>query len=237
MKVGILDADHLSDSIIRKYGCYADAFIRLLSPLQNSLVATVSFRRYSIFNMDFPKSIDECDVYIISGSQYSSYEDINWIKRLENFIRQLHSHKKKLLGICFGHQIIAQSLGGKVEKNAKGWELGITTTHLTNTQQWMQPERDFFFIIVSHQDHVTKLPDTAINFCETNICPNSGFYIGNHILTLQGHPEFTKNYVKLIIKLQSNRLTTEQRQIAKTSLQQSDDQQLIAQWIVNFIKN
>ncbi len=237
MKIGILDADHLSDSVIRKYGCYADTFIRLLSPLKNKLAPTVSFQRYSVFNMEFPQSIDECDIYVITGSQYSTYEDIEWIKKLEQFIRKLHTYKKKLIGICFGHQIIAQSLGGKVEKNSKGWELGITSTHLTQTQKWMKPERDFFFIIVSHQDHVTKLPDTAINFCETNICPNSGFYVDKHILTFQGHPEFTKDYVKLIIKLQSNNLTKEQRQIARTSLQQSDDKQLIAHWIINFINN
>ncbi len=237
MKIGILDADHLSDSVICKYGCYADAFIRLLSPLQNNLAQTVSFQRYSIFNMDFPKSINECDIYIITGSQYSTYENIAWIKKLEIFIRQLHAHNKKLLGICFGHQIIAQSLGGKVEKNEKGWEIGITTTHLTDTREWMKPVRDFFFIIVSHQDHVTKLPDNAVNFCKTNLCPNSGFYIGKHILTFQGHPEFTKDYVKLIIKLQSGNLTKEQRQIARMSLQQSDDHQLIAQWIINFINS
>lgn len=235
MKIGILDVDHLSSSIIRKYGCYADAFIRLLSPLQNKLTQADSFQRYSIFNMEFPNSIDECDVYIISGSQYSTYENIPWIKKLEEYIQQLHVQKKKLIGICFGHQIIAQSLGGAVEKNTKGWEIGITTTHLINTQTWMIPERDFFFILVSHKDHVTKLPDNAINFCETKLSPNSGFYINNHILTFQGHPEFSKDYVKLIIKLQSNNLTKEQRQIAKMSLKQSDDQQLIAQWIFNFI--
>ncbi len=237
MKIGILDADHLSDSVIRKYGCYADTFIRLLSPLQSKLAQSVSFQRYAIFNLEFPESANECDVYIITGSQYSTYENIEWINKLEKFIQQLHIHKKKLIGICFGHQIIAQSLGGKVEKNTKGWELGITTTHLTHTCAWMKPERNFFFIIVSHQDHVTKLPDNAINFCETNLCPYSGFYIDNHILTFQGHPEFIKDYVKLIIKLQANNLSKEQRQIARASLQQSDDHLLIAHWIINFINN
>jgi len=237
MKIGILDVGHLSNSIIQKYGCYADAFIRLLSPLQNKLTQTTSFQRYQILNMEFPDSIDECDLYIITGSKYSAYENTVWIKKLQALIQQLYLKKKKLIGICFGHQIIAQSLGGKVEKNTKGWGIGMAATHLTNTQEWMKPERDFFFILVSHQDHVTKLPDNAINFCETKLSPNSGFYIDNHILTFQGHPEFSKDYVELIIKLQSSNITEEQRQIAKISLRQSDDHQLIAQWIFNFINN
>ena len=237
MKIGILDADHLSNSIILKYGCYADAFIRLLSPLQNKLTQADSFRRYRIFKMEFPDSIDECDVYFITGSEHSTYENLIWIKELEAFIQQLHLKKKKLIGICFGHQIIAQSLGGTVEKNTKGWGMGMAATHLTNSRSWMIPERDFFFILISHQAHVTKLPAHAVNFCKTNLSPNSGFYIDNHILTFQGHPEFSKNYVRLIIKLQSNNLTKEQRQIAKISLQQSDDHQLIAHWILNFINN
>lgn len=237
MKIGILDADHLSPSIIKKYGCYADRFIELLSPSQNILPESLYFNRYTVFDYEYPQSIDECDAYIITGSQYSTYDNLEWIKQLEEYIRLLHQHKKKLIGICFGHQVIAQSLGGKVEKNNKGWEIGITATHITESFEWMRPKREFFFSIVSHQDQVTHLPDQAINFAETNICPISGFYIENHILAFQGHPEFSKDYVKLIIKLESRNLTNEQRQSAIASLQQSDDHELIGNWILNFINS
>lgn len=237
MKIGILDADHLSPAVIKKYGCYADSFIHFLSPLKNKLSSSLTFTRYNVFDCEYPLALDECDAYIITGSQYSTYENFPWIHKLENYIRQLHKQKKKLIGICFGHQIIAQSLGGKVEKNNKGWELGITATHINENFDWMQPRREFFFSLVSHQDHVTQLPDNAINFAETNICPYSGFCIENHILTVQGHPEFTKGYVKLIIKLQSKNLSKEQYQCAYASLQQSDDHELIMNWIYNFINN
>ena len=237
MKIGILDADHLSTSIVRKYGCYADKFIELLSLPQTILSESLSFNRYTVFDCEYPQSVDECDAYIITGSQYSTYDEFEWIKQLEEYIRLLHQHKKKLIGICFGHQLIAQSLGGKVEKNSKGWELGITATHITETFTWMQPCREFFFSQVSHQDQVTHLPDGAINFCTTNLCQHSGFYIEDHILTFQGHPEFSKDYLKLIIKLLSKNLSKEQRQCANTSLQQSDDHELITNWIFNFIKS
>ena len=203
MKIGILDADKLSPSLIKKYGCYADLFINLLSPLQDKFSQPLTFTRYNIFDCDYPQSIHDCDAYLITGSQYSSYDETPWIKELEDYIRLLSQEKIKLIGICFGHQIIAQSLGGKVEKNTKGWELGITATHISGTFNWMQPKRDFIFNLVSHQDHVTQLPENAINFAETNICAYSGFCIDNHILTFQGHPEFSKDYVKLIIKLVS----------------------------------
>lgn len=235
MKIGILDAEQLKPSIIQKYGSYTDQFIHLLSPLQSKLSNSLSFSSYDVFNCKYPTSMDECDAYIITGSQYSAYDDLAWIKQLEEYIRLLHQDKKKLVGICFGHQLIAQSLGGKVEKNNKGWEIGITATHITETLDWMQPAREFFFSLVSHQDQVTHLPESAINFSETNLCPYSGFYIEDHILTFQGHPEFSKDYVKLIIELESENLSEEQRQCAIASLQQSDDHELIANWIFNFI--
>jgi len=237
MKIGILDADKLSPSIIKKYGCYADLFINLLSPLHNKFSQPLSFKRYNVFDSDYPQSIHDCDAYIITGSQYSSYEEISWIKELEDYIRLLSREKIKLIGICFGHQMIAQSLGGKVEKNTKGWELGITATHINEMFDWMQPSREFFFSLVSHQDHVTQLPEHAINFAETNLSPYSGFCIDRHILTFQGHPEFSNEYVKLIIKLQEKDLSNQQRQSAKASLHQRDDHELIMNWIFNFINN
>jgi len=235
MKIGILNVDKLTNSLIKKYGCYADAFVKLLSNPNNKLAQTNSFKTYNVIDMEFPDSIDACDAYIITGSQYSTYENLNWIKELEIFIQKLHSNKKKLIGICFGHQIIAQSLGGHVEKNIKGWEIGMTTTHITQSQAWMEPAREFFFMLVSHQDQITVLPDNATNFCKTNFCPYSGFYIDNHILTFQGHPEFQTDYVKLIIKLQSKNLTDEQRKSARASLKQNDDHELVADWILRFL--
>jgi len=237
MKIGLLDADHLRPSIIRRYGCYADKFIQFLSPLNKNLEKPITFTRYNVFDLEYPKSLDENDCYLITGSQYSTYEDLTWIKKLEDFIQQCHNNETKLVGICFGHQLIAQSLGGKVEKNAKGWELGVTATHITHGQEWMQPSREFFFSLVSHQDHVTQLPEHAINFAETNLCTYSGFTIDKHILTFQGHPEFSKNYVKLIIKLQSKNLTNEQRKSALSSLNQSIDSELILAWLYHFLKD
>lgn len=237
MKIGILDADRLSPAIIRKYGCYSDSFIRLLSPAKSKLSEPLSFNRYNVFDYEYPQTINECDAYIITGSQHSAYDNIEWMNKLEDYIRQLNNQKKKLVGICFGHQIIAQSLGGKVEKNTKGWEIGITATHISETFDWMKPNREFFFSLVSHQDQVTRIPAQAINFAETNLCPYSGFYIENHILTFQGHPEFSKEYVRLIIKLESKNISLKQRQCAIASLQQSDDHELIMNWIINFIIN
>jgi len=237
MKIGILDADHLSPAVINKYGCYADKFVELLSPIQSDHNIKLTFKRYNVLDFEYPQSIEECDCYIITGSQYSVYEVLDWIKKLQEFTLEIIEKKQKLIGICFGHQIIAQCLGGKVEKNTKGWELGITATHITESREWMQPQRDFFFTLVTHQDHVTKLPDGAINFAETNLSPFSGFTIDNHVLTLQGHPEFSKEYVKLIIRLQSKNLSSEQIKSAKASLLQNDDHVLVREWLFHFINS
>ncbi len=235
MKIGIFDADHLAPSIVRRYGCYADKFIHFFAPLQASLEQTISFTRYDIVAMQYPKSLHDNDFYIITGSQHSSYENLSWINELEKTIQKLHQYKIKTLGICFGHQLIAQCLGGKVEKSSTGWELGIAATHITQHLEWMQPARDFIFTLVSHQDEVTRLPENAVNFAKTNQCIYSGYTIDQHILTLQSHPEFSNEYVRLIIRLQSKNLSPEQHKKAIASLKQSSDTALVLSWVSNFI--
>jgi len=237
LKIGILDSDHLSPAVIKRYGCYSDQFIKFLSPLQQQHQLEMTFNHYNVFEKKYPSAIHDNDVYLFTGSQYSSYDNLDWIHKLQEYVQELHTNKIKIIGICFGHQIIAQSLGGKVAKNKRGWEIGVTATHVVNRMDWMKPVREFFFNLVSHQDEVIQLPEDAINFVSTNLCEYSGFTIGNHILTFQGHPEFNKQYLKLIIRLQSNHLSTEQRKNARQSLKQSLDTELMRRWIANFIAN
>lgn len=237
MKIAILDADHLSPSIIRRYGNYADKIIHLLSPMKSQLQNNITFSRYDATKRQLPKSLSEYNLYIITGSQYSTYENKQWIRDLEKLIIKIHNKKIKLIGICFGHQLIAQSLGGKVEKNPKGWELGITATHILNTYPWMEPSREFLFTLVSHQDQIIQLPEDAIHFAETNLCKYSGYTIGNHILGMQCHPEFSKKYVRLIIQLQSKQLSSQDKKSAISSLNQATDQDVISRWLIHFSQN
>ena len=120
MKIGILQTGKSHESLLHKFGDYPDLFKKFLSSEH------FVFETYPVLNMVFPKSPDECNGWLITGSRHGEYEDHKWLDPLRQFIRLIHNEKLQLVGICFGHQIIAQALGGVVEKFQGGWSVGST---------------------------------------------------------------------------------------------------------------
>ena len=109
MKIGILQTGHAPDELLHDRGDYDAHFARLLDG--NGF----TFRTYNVVDMDFPGSIHDCDGWLITGSKHGAYEDHPFIPPLEALIREVYNTDLPLVGICFGHQIIAQALGGTVE--------------------------------------------------------------------------------------------------------------------------
>lgn len=192
MKIGILEVEQLKPEIYKKYGSYGDMTIRLLGLIDEN----VSFQTYQAISGEYPKDSNKCDAFLITGSKASAYDKEPWIKQLEDYIKTLAEQQKKLIGICFGHQLIAQALGGKVEKSNKGWGVGVMASEILMNKPWMQPAQQQFSLLVSHQDQVIELPDGAERIACSDFCINSSYQVSNHILTFQGHPEFTVGYAQ-----------------------------------------
>ena len=110
MIIGILEADELTEDVIQRYGHYAETFEQLLSGIDPKL----AFKTYHVTREHYPLDINECDAYLMTGSKYSVYQDIHWIHWLQQFVVDCVAQQKKLIGICFGHQLVAQALGGTV---------------------------------------------------------------------------------------------------------------------------
>lgn len=157
MQIGILEAENLKPEIIKQYGSYSD----MTQALLRSVDLQLEFQNYTVVNGEYPEDIDECDAWLITGSKASAYENADWIKQLESYIKILAQQQKKLIGICFGHQLIAQALGGKVEKSDKGWGVGVMASKVELNKPWMQPTQHQFSLLVSHQDQVVELPPGA----------------------------------------------------------------------------
>lgn len=119
MKIGILQAGHAPDVMISKTGDYGELFQQFLAG------EDFDFTVYSVVDMEFPASAEEAEGWLITGSRHGAYEAHDFIP-LETLIRDIHARRLPLAGICFGHQIIAQALGGKVEKYDGGWSVGHT---------------------------------------------------------------------------------------------------------------
>lgn len=231
MKIGILEAEELAPDVVRRFGSYGEMFIRLLSPISEDF----SFQCYAAEHGELPGSTSECDAYVVTGSRHNAYDEDPWIESLKAFIRLLHAEKRKCLGICFGHQVIAQALGGRVEKSERGWGIGAGCFDIIQRPEWLTAERSSFNILLSHQDQVVQLPEQAQRFASNSFCPNGGYFIGNHIFCLQGHPEFGRDYTQHLMNKRQERIGTERLSEATESLSLPVDPVLFREWLSAFL--
>ena len=162
----------------------------------------VQFRQYNAYKGILPQ-LSDGDGWIITGSAKSVYDDIDWIVELEMLIKKAYDIEKPILGICFGHQLVAQALGGIVEKNNKGWELGSSSIIINDIGLSSPIFKDVLiddYFYMSHQDVVIKLPKEAVELA-SNEKGNQSYSIGDYIYGVQFHPEFpysvTKKYAKI----------------------------------------
>ena len=233
MKIGILKTDAVRPDWVPEFGEYPDMFVGLLGKVDPDLEFVV----YDVEEGVYPEDIDEVDAYLITGSKSSVYEDKPWIGVLMDFVRQLHARKKKLVGICFGHQIVAQALGGRTEKSHKGWGQGLHTHTFVETPRWHDGGSPDLHILVSHQDQVVSNPPGARVLASSDFCENAVVQLGDHILTFQGHPEFLPAYSREIMGYRRELIGEEVYASGMASLSQAQEGERVARWILNFLKS
>ena len=231
MRIGILEADQLSKELRAQFGSYGDMFQTLLHSVDKRL----SLPRYQVTESRYPEHIDDCDAYLITGSKSGIYDGQPWIKQLQDYVIALAERQKKLVGICFGHQLIAQALGGQAQKSDKGWGVGLATSTVYVAKPWMDPAKESFTLITSHQDQVTALPPQAELIAGDDFCAYASYQIGDRILTFQGHPEFTQEYARQRLYARRKIIGEQRYQQGMASLDQDADHQLIAKWVINFM--
>lgn len=181
MKIGILITGHPPAETIAAHGSYADAFEHLLAGND------FEFANWECLEGEFPDSIEDADGWLITGSRFGAYEDLPWIPQLEEFIRNAYSQDIPIVGICFGHQILAQALGGKVKKFDGGWSVGRVEYDLEGHKHPVP-------LYAWHQDQVVSLPNDAVVTGSTPFCQYAALSYKGKAYSLQPHPEFTSEY-------------------------------------------
>lgn len=232
MKIGILKTDAVRPEWVPNFGEYPDMFTALLAKADPDL----EFAVYDVEEGEYPDDIDEVDAYLITGSKSSVYEEKAWIARLMDFVRELHAREKKIVGICFGHQIIAHALGGKTEKSHKGWGVGRHTHSFNHSPDWHDGGDADFDILVSHQDQVVANATGAKVLAGSDFCENAVVQLGDHILTFQGHPEFVSEYSREIMDFRREAIGEDVYSSGMDSLAKDAEGDRVARWIVNFLK-
>ena len=191
MKIGILLTDHVMDELIEKHGDMDDFYKYIFKTVD----PTIELEIFDVVEGIYPNNINDCEGYLITGSRFSVYDQIDWIIKLKEFVKELDQLKKSLIGVCFGHQLIAEVLGGEAKAAESGWTVGNQTYELMKDIPWLKEDVSFFTLLHSHKDQVNKLPDNATLIASTKKVPIAMYSIGDHIFSHQGHPEFKPEYV------------------------------------------
>jgi len=233
MHIGIIQCDDVLDQYQPEFGNYP----AMLQNLFLSVDPELRFTVYAAHKMELPEHLDECDAYLSTGSIRSAYDELDWITQLIEFLRQVDHAEKKFVGICFGHQLFAKAFGGLVEKSPHGWGVGISFNDIIEPQPWMQPFQSKMDLIVSHQDQITQLPEDTKVLARSDFCDYYMLQRGNHILTMQGHPEFSVGYITMLANSRLERIGASRIRQAMTSLKAPADDTLMTQWILNFMRN
>jgi len=233
LRVGILECDHVDENLRDKYGDYHEMFADLVLRQENS----IEFSIYDLIEGQFPVDIRACDAYIITGSRYGVYEDIPWIHQAKQLVRRLYDSQIPTIGICFGHQLIADSLGGKVIKaENKGRGLGVQTWNIKSKPDWMSDDLPSKLSLnACHQDQVIKLPTNSEVLVTSDFCPIAGFQKGS-MLGIQGHPEFNTEYTQYLFHKHKETLNDENMQLSKESFKKAANSNSVGAWMVDFIK-
>lgn len=226
--IAIYNTDTIAESLAREHGQYPDMFIKSLGAINPAL----RFARFDVNREAYPESLAGYAGVLITGSQSAAYDSDPWIDRLKANIVDLVEQGVPLVGICFGHQIIHQALGGRVQKAAGGWCVGVHANRLTGAAVDYGPEGEVFNLLSSHQDQVTDCaPGTEI-LASTARCPVAMTRIGDRVLTFQGHPEFTRDYAQALMDWRRERIGVTVCEAAMASLSQPLDEQRVLHWML-----
>ena len=225
MKIGILETGTPPQGLEARFGDYPAMFRRLLG---DAYVYDV----YDVQAGALPAAPDAAHAYLVTGSPAGVYDRLSWIEPLTGFLRAAKG-RSKLVGICFGHQIMAQAFGGRVEKSDKGWGIGLHEYRVLTRAPWMDDAASFA-IPVSHQDQIVEQPPA------TRTLAGSEFnrfgllaYRDQPAISFQCHPEFEPAYAEALIETRRERLPEPDAAVA--TLRRPNDRERVAGWIRRFL--
>jgi GMP synthase-like glutamine amidotransferase len=234
MKITVMTAGRPPAPLDSQHGTYPVLFRKLL----NGEADGFEFDSVSVFEgEELPKAAD-LEAILITGSPWGVYDKEPWIEPLRQFVREAYEADVPMVGICFGHQIMADALGGDVRKSEKGWGIGRHVYSVTARPDFMADAPMTLAIPASHQDQVIEAPAEAEVVLKSDFTPNAGLFYGNgRALSFQPHPEFTPDFASALHDLRHRtRAGEEAVNAAIESLKQPTDRALLGKYITRFFE-
>jgi GMP synthase-like glutamine amidotransferase len=232
MKLCILENDSLDPAVEPLYGGYGAMFERLL----RQAGATGSFEVFNTVQGQYPERFDRFDAVLLTGSKADSFSDEPWVVTLRGKITALLATSIKLVGVCFGHQLIALCMGAQVGRAPQGWGVGRLS------YDWLAPDfagaegRNHIAMLASHQDQVLELPSGARLLASSAFCPVAAYAVQDRVLCVQPHPEFVEDYSAFLLNKRRERLGEMLYQQGMHSLAQGHEGLAFARMVVAFIE-
>jgi GMP synthase-like glutamine amidotransferase len=227
MKIGLLETGEPPEALLSAFGRYGTMF-------QDLLGSSHDYVTYDVQAGVLPAHPAECQAYVVTGSAAGVYDDLPWIQPLKAFL--VETREQPLVGVCFGHQIMAEAFGGKVVKSDKGWGVGLHVYDVAESQPWMD-EAAKVAIPASHQDQVIAIPPNARAVAGSAFTPAGILvYDDRPAISMQFHPEFDPAYARALIEARrGSRFTDAQADAAIASLDHANDRARVAGWIEAFL--
>ncbi|MEO7027359.1 MAG: type 1 glutamine amidotransferase [Caulobacteraceae bacterium] len=227
--IGILETGAPPAALRERFGLYGQMFESLLGE------ANFAWRNYDVCNGALPERPEDCDGYLITGSAAGVYDPEPWIGATRDFLVAA-KEKAALVGVCFGHQLMAEAFGGKVIKSPKGWGLGLHRYDVHARARWMDAAASFA-AAASHQDQVVELPPSARVLAGSDFCPLGMLaYDDQPAISLQLHPEFDPGYaISLLEARRGTRYGVDEADAAIASYDQPDDRVRLGGWMSRFL--
>jgi GMP synthase-like glutamine amidotransferase len=229
IRLGVLETGAPPGRLREPFGTYPEMFQRLLGETD------FAYESFDVQHGALPASVEAAQGYIVTGSPSGAYDADPWIADLRGFLRAAKG-RAVLVGVCFGHQIMADAFGGTVIKSPKGWGIGLHDYALRGPEPWMTPG-PLISVPASHQDQVVALPPAA------RVIGSSAFsemgmlaYDDQPAISIQLHPEFDPAYAKALIEGRRERYPEGLADEALASLDRPNDNQRVGEWIAAFLR-
>lgn len=228
LPIAILETGAPPAALQPDFGCYPDMFAELLGD---------GFRTetFDVRQGEAPADPSAFAGMIVTGSAAGVYEPEPWIAPLLDTLRAARG-RTRLVGVCFGHQAMAQAFGGQVKKVAKGWSIGLHRYTVTQAEPWMAPRAAALSIPASHQDQVVVPPPGARVILASDFTPYAGLAWDDDAVSFQPHPEFDPAFAAALVESRRGRSYSDsQADAAVASLKQPNDRALLGGWIRKFL--
>ena len=223
MKLAVLETGVPPEPLADEFGSYPDMFAQLLGP-------GFEIETFDVQNGQLPEPAAH-GAYLVTGSPAGVYDPYPWIAPLMDFIRSADG--AKMVGVCFGHQVMAEALGGNVIKSPKGWGAGLHRYEVVHPQPWTNGERQVA-IPASHQDQVVRQPPNTNVVARSDFTPFAALsWTDRPAISFQFHPEFSVSYAKALIEKRFDRVNDADAALA--SLDAPNDNHVVGGWIRRFL--